>query len=74
MLKRLFIYTVRAYQIAISPLLGNNCRFVPTCSQYSIDAINEYGILKGVYLSAKRLLRCNPFCQGGLDEVPKKKL
>lgn len=74
MFKKIVILFIRLYQIVLSPLLGNNCRFVPTCSQYAIDAINEYGILKGIYLSTKRLLKCHPFCKGGLDEVPKKKL
>ena len=73
MLKKPFIYIIRLYQIALSPLLGKNCRFMPTCSQYAIDAINEHGIFKGIYLASKRVLKCHPFHKGGLDEVPKRK-
>jgi len=72
MLKKTFILLIRLYQICLSPFLGKNCRFLPTCSQYAIDAINEHGILKGTYLAMKRLLKCHPFCKGGVDEVPKK--
>ena len=73
MLKKSFIYIIRLYQIALSPLLGQNCRFVPTCSQYAIDAINEHGIFKGTCLFGKRILKCHPFHKGGLDEVPRNK-
>jgi len=59
--------------MCISPLIGKNCRFIPTCSDYAIDAINSHGILKGGYLSIKRILKCHPFNKGGIDEVPKNK-
>ena len=72
MIKKTFTSIIRLYQIALSPLLGKNCRFLPTCSQYAIDAINEHGIFKGAYLSSKRISKCHPFHKGGLDEVPKK--
>ena len=72
MLNKPFIYIIRLYQIALSPFFGKNCRFVPTCSQYAIDAINEHGIFKGIYLAGKRILKCHPFHKGGLDEVSKK--
>ena len=62
---------IRAYQLILSPLLGSNCRYVPTCSQYAIDAISEWGIVKGIYLGIKRILRCHPFTKRhGIDPVP----
>ena len=67
MLKKLIFKTIYFYQIFISPILGQNCRFYPTCSQYSFQAIEKYGIVKGVFLGIKRLLRCHPFSKGGID-------
>lgn len=61
---------IRAYQLIVSPLLGANCRFAPTCSQYALEAIERYGLLKGTWLGCKRLLRCHPWCDGGFDPVP----
>jgi len=61
---------LKFYQLFISPLLGNRCRFYPSCSQYMIEAIEIHGILKGIYLGLKRLGRCQPFCEGGVDPVP----
>ncbi|MCY2985543.1 MAG: membrane protein insertion efficiency factor YidD [Planctomycetota bacterium] len=58
---------VRFYQRAISPLLGNNCRFSPTCSQYMIEAIEKYGVLRGAWRGTKRICRCHPFTPGGYD-------
>lgn len=72
-MKRLFIILVKFYQYAISPLLGNNCRYYPTCSAYMIEAIERFGIVKGVWLGLKRLGRCHPFHEGGIDPVPDKK-
>ena len=57
---------IRGYQLAISPMLGKNCRFEPTCSCYAHDAIERFGVLKGGYLSAIRIAKCNPFHPGGL--------
>lgn len=57
------------YKIFISPLLGRNCRFYPTCSDYTYQAIEKYGLIKGVYLGLKRILRCNPFNPGGYDPL-----
>ncbi|MCG2750517.1 MAG: membrane protein insertion efficiency factor YidD [Desulfobacteraceae bacterium] len=54
----------------ISPVLGPSCRYFPSCSEYAYQAIAKYGIIKGVFLSAKRILRCHPFCCGGIDPVP----
>lgn len=61
--------TLRFYQRWISPLLPPSCRFYPTCSQYAYEAIERYGLLKGGAMAAWRLLRCNPFCKGGVDPV-----
>ena len=61
---------VRFYQQAISPYLPPSCRYIPTCSTYAIQAIEKYGAVKGSYLAAKRILRCNPFHKGGYDPVP----
>jgi uncharacterized protein len=61
------IAAVRFYQRAVSPLLGSNCRFSPTCSQYTIEAIEKYGAIRGVWKGMKRILRCHPFSAGGYD-------
>ena len=61
---------IRAYQILLSPLLGNNCRFHPSCSQYTLEAIRKHGSLRGGYLGIRRIIRCNPFNAGGFDPVP----
>lgn len=68
--KKLAISLVKFYQKLISPLLGNNCRFQPTCSNYAIEAINRFGVLKGCWLAAKRILKCHPLNAGGDDPVP----
>ncbi|WP_299537388.1 membrane protein insertion efficiency factor YidD [Ulvibacterium sp.] len=68
------IGAVRFYQVAISPLLPSSCRHQPTCSQYMIDAITEWGVVKGLILGTKRLLRCHPWGTQGYDPVPKKKI
>jgi len=66
-----FLILIRLYQLTISRLIPiNTCRFYPTCSHYSYEAILKYGILKGGLLSIWRVLRCNPFCRGGYDPVP----
>lgn len=70
-LKRLLIKLIRFYQKSISPLFPPRCRFVPTCSQYALEAIEKYGPWKGGYLAFKRLLRCNPFNHDDpFDPVP----
>jgi hypothetical protein len=61
---------IRAYQLALSPLLGPSCRFYPSCSQYAIEAIESHGALRGSWLSARRICRCHPFHPGGFDPVP----
>ncbi len=70
-MKKLFITLIRFYQKYISPLKGRpSCIYIPTCSQYAIEAIGKYGALKGGLLAAWRILRCNPFSKGGYDPVP----
>jgi len=67
--KRAFILLLSAYQKAVSPFLGTACRFVPTCSQYAVEAIEQHGAMKGLRLAGVRLLKCQPFVKGGLDMV-----
>lgn len=69
-LKTIILLIIRFYQRYISIFLGKNCIYQPTCSQYMIEAIEKYGVLKGGYLGIKRILRCTPFHQGGIDKVP----
>ncbi|MBQ9470856.1 MAG: membrane protein insertion efficiency factor YidD [Bacteroidales bacterium] len=64
------ILLVRLYQTLISPLFPASCRFTPTCSSYAIEALQKYGLLKGSYLTIKRLLRCHPWGGSGYDPVP----
>jgi putative membrane protein insertion efficiency factor len=72
LLKQLFILPIRFYQLAISPLLGSNCRHTPTCSAYAIQAIEEWGVVKGVWLGIKRIARCHPWGTHGYDPVPRR--
>lgn len=72
MLKSIFILPIRLYQYLISPLLGPKCRFTPTCSHYMAESIMEWGVLKGMYLGTKRILKCHPWGPSGHDPVPKK--
>ncbi len=67
--KRLFIALIKVYQRYISPLLGNNCRFVPSCSEYTRQAVDKYGIIKGSFKAIKRILKCHPFNDGGYDPL-----
>lgn len=67
---KLLLALIRCYQYAISPLLGCNCRFSPSCSNYTAEAIEKYGAFKGVGLGLKRILRCHPWHPGGFDPVP----
>jgi uncharacterized protein len=66
----LFIGLIKIYQYTVSPMLGASCRYTPTCSQYGIEALQKYGLLKGGYLAIKRILSCNPWGGHGHDPVP----
>lgn len=70
LLKAIFIFPIRVYQKLISPLLGPSCRFEPTCSAYAVDAINEWGVIRGMWLGIKRIFRCHPWGDFGEDPVP----
>jgi hypothetical protein len=61
---------IRLYQLVLSPFLGRQCRFYPSCSEYTREAIDRYGLVKGISLGCRRLLRCHPFHPGGIDHVP----
>lgn len=63
---------IRAYQVLLSPVFGRQCRFYPSCSHYALEAIARHGAGKGVLLSAGRIARCNPLCEGGHDPVPQR--
>jgi putative membrane protein insertion efficiency factor len=67
MFEKVLITVIRGYQLLISPLFGPTCRFVPSCSVYTIDALRKFGVVKGSWLSVKRLLKCHPFHPGGFD-------
>lgn len=67
-MKFLFIGLIRVYQLCIRPFIGQVCRFSPTCSQYACEALQKHGVFRGVWLTAKRLLKCHPWHPGGVDE------
>jgi putative membrane protein insertion efficiency factor len=71
-MQRLLIALLKAYKFFISPLLGPRCRFYPSCSSYGLEAIQLHGASKGFYLTLRRLLKCHPFHEGGIDPVPEK--
>ena len=68
-LKQIFVFFINCYQCFLSPILGSNCRYSPTCSEYAKQAIDKYGIAYGVLLSLKRILRCQPWGKSGYDPV-----
>lgn len=70
MMRRLLMTLVRGYQLALSPWLGNGCRFEPTCSRYALQALERHGAAAGSYLTLRRIARCHPWCDGGHDPVP----
>lgn len=72
LLKTLFILPIKMYQFLISPILGNNCRHIPTCSSYTIEAIKEHNIIKGLFLGLKRIASCHPWATPKFDPVKKK--
>ena len=69
-MRRLAIRIIRGYRYLLSPWIGNQCRFYPSCSHYAEEAINAHGFIKGGYLSGRRLLKCHPWHPGGIDPVP----
>ena len=69
-MKTIALFLVKAYQAVLSPFLGKHCRFEPTCSAYTYEAIQRYGLFRGTGLGIRRLLRCHPFHEGGIDPVP----
>ena len=74
LLRGVAIAPIRAYQLLLSPLLGQRCKYHPSCSAYAVEAISRFGILRGVVLAAWRLLRCNPWSVGGIDPVDRQRL
>jgi len=69
-MKYIALILIKLYQLLISPLIGNHCRFYPSCSVYTYQAIRKFGFIKGTFLGSKRLLKCHPFHSGGVDPVP----
>ena len=69
-MKAVALFLIRMYQLTLSPLLGRGCRYYPTCSAYTYEAIARHGFLRGTFLGIRRLLRCHPFHAGGVDPVP----
>ena len=72
-MKRIIIFLIKTYQVTLSPILGSNCRFQPTCSQFMVEAITQHGIIKGLNLGIKRISKCHPLGPKGYDPVPEKK-
>jgi uncharacterized protein len=73
-MRRIAVAPIRAYQLTISPMFGERCRYYPSCSEYAVQAIGTFGILRGLVLAAWRLLRCNPWSKGGVDLVDDQRL
>ena len=71
-MKRLLLALIAGYRLLLSPLLGPNCRFYPTCSAYAAEAIDTHGVLRGTWLAVKRISKCHPWHPGGVDPVPPK--
>jgi uncharacterized protein len=71
-MQTILIHLIKLYQKTLSLFIGGDCRFYPTCSSYSIEAIEKHGSLKGSWLMINRICRCNPLCTGGIDPVPEK--
>jgi len=69
-MKYIALILIKLYQLLISPLIGIHCRFYPSCSVYTYQAIRKFGFIKGTFLGSKRLLKCHPFHSGGVDPVP----
>lgn len=69
-MRRLVLLLLRGYGLLIGPLLGNHCRFYPSCSRYALEAVERHGVAAGLWLSVRRLSRCHPWHSGGVDPVP----
>ncbi len=67
--RKIFVSLIKVYQKYISPSIGARCKYYPTCSEYTRQAIDKYGIIKGSFLGIKRILKCNPFSHGGVDKL-----
>ena len=66
------ILLIRVYQLIVSPMLGSNCLFMPTCSEYALESLKTYGLIKGTYLTIKRIGKCHPWGSNGYDPIPTK--
>jgi putative membrane protein insertion efficiency factor len=73
MIRRFFVLLIKGYSYLISPFMGNNCRYTPTCSAYTQEAVEIHGVIKGIWMGLKRISRCHPWHEGGYDPVPGKK-
>jgi uncharacterized protein len=73
-LRRVAVLPIRAYQLLLSPMVGQRCKYYPSCSEYAAQAVQRYGILRGLVLAGWRLLRCNPWSRGGFDPVEEQRL
>ncbi len=69
-MQKFLMFLIRAYRLVLSPIFGRQCRFIPSCSQYTSEAIEQYGPWQGSWMGIKRIARCQPFCDGGYDPVP----
>jgi hypothetical protein len=69
-MRKLLAFVIKLYKIVVSPLLPPACRFLPTCSEYALEAIEKHGAVKGLYLALRRIFRCHPLREGGFDPVP----
>ena len=69
-MKKILLLLIRVYKMTLSPLLGRHCRFLPTCSEYTYEAVERFGAGKGAYLGLRRILKCHPFHAGGHDPIP----
>jgi len=72
MMRRVVLLPIRFYQYAISPFMAPHCRYYPTCSEYTAEAVTRYGALRGLWMGARRVSRCHPWAEGGYDPVPEK--